>query len=211
MAAGHDLDGTVGRYLRYTAVTLWIKPSIQICKGKIYSSSIIRARRVGNLPPTPWAQHASPCLAAWAAGLGPGTHCHCSALPVSAGGRKQHTSPYAWYLVRNLKAAASPAHHGAPRGLHLTPRRYLQPNTRVLAWPLGLLDFEQHITERACSHASQRWRHGRGAAGLPWAHRPNGLRPAGSKRCNSLPWKLPGRGAKMGENTNCLARVVSTK
>ena len=166
---------------------------------------------MGNLPPTPWAQHASPCLAAWAAGLGPGTHCHCSALPVSAGGRKQHTSPYAWYLVRNLKAAASPAHHGAPRGLHLTPRRYLQPNTRVLAWPLGLLDFEQHITERACSHASQRWRHGRGAAGLPWAHRPNGLRPAGSKRCNSLPWKLPGRGAKMGENTNCLARVVSTK
>ena len=110
----------------------------------------------------------------------------------------------------HLKAAASPAHHGAPRGLHLTPRRYLQPNTRVLAWPLGLLDFEQHITERACSHASQRWRHGRGAAGLPWAHRPNGLRPAGSKRCNSLPWKLPGRGAKMGENTNCLAKVVST-
>lgn len=59
-----------------------------------------------------------------------GEHCHCSALPVSAGGRKQHISPYAWYLVRNLKAAASPAHHGAPRGLHLTPRRYTSSPTR---------------------------------------------------------------------------------
>ena len=30
----------------------------------------------------------------------------------------------------HLKAAASPAHHGAPRGLHLTPRRYTSSPTR---------------------------------------------------------------------------------
>ena len=75
------------------------------------------------------------------------------------------------------------------RTLHLTPRRYISSPTREsLPGRLGCWTLNS-ISQRACSRASQRWR--RGAAGDCHGprDRPNGLRPAGSKRCNlnSLP------------------------